>query len=198
MYLDYTRKLAYLALPKTGSYSIHEYFHALHGHPEPILHHMSAELMVALHPETKDYFKFAFVRNPWDKFVSVYHDFVNRRKTEYSGLLSTSTPLLSEFKDFEDCCRNIRSSPWFHNVFFKPQLSFMSFAIGEVDFVGKFETLQQDFDSVCRMHGLPTKPLRHLNSGSYNHGYRKYYTEETADIIRDLYREDIKAFNYEF
>jgi chondroitin 4-sulfotransferase 11 len=198
MFIDHEKELAYLALPKTGSYSIHDYFGDTKNHPEPILHHMSAELMVAMYSQTVDYFKFAFVRNPWDKFVSVYHDFTNTRGREYSGHLTTHFSLLSEFKDFEDCCRNIKHSPWRHNVFFKPQVSFLHFVVGSVDFVGKFECLQEDFDRVCGIVGLPQKPLKHLNNGQYHHGYRKYYTAETAALVEELYAEDVREFGYEF
>jgi hypothetical protein len=160
---------------------------------------MSADLMIAMHPDTIPYVKFAFVRNPWDKLVSIYHDFTKRRYDQYSGNVKCDQPLLHEFQSFEDFCLKLEDSVWIHDVFFKPQITFVTLPGGKViDYIGKFERLQDDFRTFCLVHGLATASLGHLNKGNYSHGYRKFYTSASRSAVEHIYRADIEAFDYEF
>ena len=87
-----------------------------------------------------------------------------------------------------------------------------------VDFVGKFETLQQDFDQVCQQLGFDESILPHVNSSDkksrelrrtlrnrlYRNGenelnsYVDFYDDETRKFVTDLYRVDIENFGYSF
>ena len=87
-----------------------------------------------------------------------------------------------------------------------------------VDFVGKFETLQQDFDQVCQHLGFDESTLPHVNSSDkksrelrrtlrnrlYRNGenelssYVDFYDDETRKFVTDLYRLDIENFRYSF
>lgn len=201
MYIDQDKKFAYIAIPKTGTYSVYDYLGNNTGHPEPLFHHLAADIMVAAYPYTIDFKMMSFVRNPWDKLVSIYHDFTKRRINAYSGHITAPTPLLGEFDSFEDMCMNLGSSPWFHDVFFRPQVSFLTVpghGLSKMTFVGRFENLDEDLNKACSMFGLPVKDLSKHNIGNYDHGYRKYYTPETREIIGNLYKQDIEAFDYEF
>jgi len=70
-----------------------------------------------------------------------------------------------------------------------------------INHVGRYETLQEDFDKICDILSLPKEKLSHLNQarkyGKYP-PYRSYYTEETKAMIADLYQIDIEAFGYKF
>lgn len=87
-----------------------------------------------------------------------------------------------------------------------------------VDFVGKFENLQEDFDKVCNHLGFEDSGLQHINSSdkksrelrrkfrNFVHrnnesGLRNYvdfYDDETRQYVSDLYRKDIDNFGYRF
>ena len=196
MHIDHDKRFVYLALPKTGSYSIHYFFDNTQ-HSEPHLHHAGVR---ELDPVLIDYFKFAFVRNPWSKLVSMYHDFTLRRGQQYSGLVWHEKPLLSEFEDFDDFCYGLADSPWLQDVFFRPQFMFVTDEHNQdaVDFVGRVENLDIDFATVCAMLDISYKTLGVANKGQYTKEYREYYTKRTAVIIGDIYAEDVKRFNYEF
>ena len=87
-----------------------------------------------------------------------------------------------------------------------------------VDFVGKFESLQNDFDDVCIHLGLGDSALPHVNSSdkksrelrrkvkNFLHrndesdlrDYVDYYDDETRQYVGELYRKDIEKFDYSF
>jgi len=65
-----------------------------------------------------------------------------------------------------------------------------------VDFVGRYETLAEDFDAVCDRIGIECA-LPHINRS--RHGdFREYYTPETRALVEEVYKADIELFGYRF
>jgi hypothetical protein len=66
-----------------------------------------------------------------------------------------------------------------------------------IDFVGRFENLQNDFDAVCDTIGVPRQQL--LNSNHIQRKrYTEYYDEETREIVAKHHARDIEYFGYKF
>lgn len=198
-------RYVFVSVPKTASISIH--FSLGYGDydgvliPEPDEYHLSIEKAITRRPALREYFKFAFVRNPWARLFSLYQDFL-RRGHQYSKNVRHEKPLLSEFKDFNDLCLNLHQSEWRNNVFFIPQWDLLSIdsPVGRVnmmDFIGKFERLSDDFATVCKKIGVKAE-LQSMNRGSYDTDYRKYYTDEAREAVARIYHKDISEYNYEF
>ena len=200
MFIDNDKQFVYVAIPKTGTYSIHTLFGYVTGHPEPAQHHAGIREIIAEYPETRDYYHFGFVRNPWSKLVSVYNDFVLRRGHQYSQKIRMDKPLLSEFEDFNDFCINLGSSDWFKDIFFRPQFESVTYESGdEIDYIGKFESLNTDMNFVCFQLNISVQQLAHKNVGQYqDRDYRQHYSKEAQYAVEELYHEDIRRFNYEF
>ena len=86
-----------------------------------------------------------------------------------------------------------------------------------VDFVGRFESLQNDFDKVCKELGIEDSALPHRNPSNkksrnlkrrarnflFRNGegnkksYREFYDEETLEAVSRYYRKDIETFGYQ-
>lgn len=185
----------------------------------PRLAHLRAADYVRLGhlPESQfaDYFKFAFVRDPWDRVVSFY---------KYVG-----EPAEYDFKRF---ALDVLPADLWHRMywFVRPQSEFL-YHEGEllVDFVGRFETLQSDFAEVCNRLGLPATRLPFVNRSdgprqriaaaarrlrraldpssqaflnfsarpvSRHVRFADYYDAETWQAVAELYRSDLEAFGY--
>jgi hypothetical protein len=137
------------------------------------------------------YFKFAFVRNPWDWFVSL-HNYSRQKR----GLEVTARPLeASEVMETYQHTKQFRGMPWSDSACQHAQVCDET-GCPLVDFVGRFENLREDFDLIQSHAGISVG-LPHLNSG-LSVGYRSYYTKETKELIGRLYFRDIEIFGYEF
>ena len=67
---------------------------------------------------------------------------------------------------------------------------------GRIDFIGKFETLKEDFEKVRAQ--LDLAPLTHVNKSTGEHSnWRDYYTPKTAKMVYQRYRKDFEIFGYE-
>ena len=66
-----------------------------------------------------------------------------------------------------------------------------------VDFVGRFENLQQDFDEICKRIPIPPTSLPLINT-SQHRPYKDYYNNRTRDLVYNAFKTDIELFNYDF
>lgn len=133
-----------------------------------------------------EYFKFAFVRNPWERFVS-YCAFMYRKSGQFEA---NPRATMTEVLDSEDHHRRI---------VFRPQHEFICDESGAImlDFVGRHERMQLAYNEVCVRIGLPTSTLDRINASA--HGpWRDYYDDNIRKRVCALYARDIEIFGYEF
>ena len=194
MYINNERKFIFICCAKSASTSVLNTVRTeFKPDPPPHIRHMSIETVLSEHPDKRDYFKFAFVRNPWDRIVSCYHDF-----TQDTSHWSWSKGLL-DYKNFEDFCIKFPDSEWSKWVHFLPLSNRLSIdGILEMDFIGKYENLQSDFEKLCNKLNMEPKELPLYRKSNREKNYRKYFTKDTKKIIEEFYKEDINNFNYDF
>lgn len=65
------------------------------------------------------------------------------------------------------------------------------------DYIGKVETLQEDFDKICKIIGVGQTTLANLNSSPHG-DYRDFYDEESKDFISKVHNKTIERFGYVF
>jgi len=165
-----------------------------------------------------DYFKFAFVRNPWDRLVSWY-SMIRRatRITWLDALLSsrkrshlqqrTSNPLwryfyenCSSFEEFiKNCTGQVEVEEGALYSFAYNQLDYLEDGNGSilVDFVGKFENFSEDMRMLAMKAGIQLGRITHANVSVHRH-YSTYYTSELEKIVRERFARDIEYFGYDF
>jgi hypothetical protein len=152
--------------------------------PYPI-HITASQLIDALGKKKySSYFAFAFVRNPWDWQVSLYN-YMLKNTDHYQH------PLVSELGGFTDYIH------WRSEIGFHLQRDFI-FNNDEllVDYVGRFESLNSDFQEISRRIGIQASlPMLNVSNST---PYRNFYTDETRDLVAKMFSPDIRQFGYEF
>jgi Sulfotransferase family len=134
------------------------------------------------------YFKFGFVRNPWDRTVSLYE------RRESAQLHKEIT-----FDEFVD---RIRYST-FTCMYPSPKVNQLDWMVDPsgnviVDFIGRFERLEEDWRLVADKLDID-RPLPHGNRNPQRiRHYTDYYTPRTRDIVARRFAVDIETFGYEF
>jgi len=193
MILDHQQKFAFIAIPKTACTSVQRYFDPTEQDPEPPIYHMDIATMNKQNPEVSNYYKFAFVRNPWDRFVSAYYNF-----TQDSGHFWWSHPLL-KYKNFEDFCLNFENCESKNLLHFRTQFSFISIDEKNVmDYIGKYENLNDDFNKIKNYLNIDNNKSLGKHRVSKHENYTHLYTEEMKKVVERVYSQDIETFDYSF
>lgn len=136
----------------------------------------------------RPYFKFVFVRNPWDRVVSTYCNKVLTRK--HKPFQSCFGKSFAHFVNFLDGLDLSRADAHI-------RLQTTLFPKNNVDFIGRFENFEDDLRHVLSVLGLDDVEIPHANASTHDH-YSLYYTERTRKIIARKYKSDIDAFGYTF
>lgn len=139
-------------------------------------------------------YKFGFVRNPWDLQVSSFHH-IRRERPQFMG----------GYQDFGDFLRwkldPERPYQYHIDTSIEWQTDYLVDLHGQlvVDFIGRYERLQEDFATACAHIGIPTPALPHVRrAADRSKDYRGYYTDETAELVARHFRRDIEMLGYTF
>jgi len=187
----------------------------------PSLAHLSPKEYVSLSYISKtqfeDYFRFGFVRNPWERIVSIYRHFNYHRVMSFHSFLKVEFPKLQKERYY----------------FVKPQIEYLYDENGKllVDFIGRFEKLKEDFEHIRSTMDPALPELEYINKSKKKYNvysrwnlrhiyrilkekpyllkvcnpffnaqrpYKELYTKEAGQIVASFYQKDIDTFEYEF
>jgi len=198
--ISHSNKAIFIHVPKNGGTSMNNYFrkHDFSG----MNYHRAADgsnddqtgaykigaarrLMRGLE-EWSGYFKFGFVRNPWDRMVSCWKN----RGGRFSG-------------NFDDFVMNYPFDGESNNVIWHalPQSTHICDEDGVplVDYIGRFEHMLEDMSIICDILNISfsESDFPHKNKTEHKH-YTDYYNKKTRDKVFKDYFRDIELFNYDF
>lgn len=156
------------------------------------LQHLSwCELCELVPPdERQKYLTFSWVRNPWERMVSIYSN-KDPDMLEHARQGGLELKNLS-FSDF------VAATLDFPHVHLRPQHEFILDREGNqaVDFIGRFDNFSADFAILCEKIGTEIA-LPHTNKSAHTN-YRAYYDARTRALVDQKYRIDAEAFGYTF
>ncbi|MBM9514820.1 sulfotransferase family 2 domain-containing protein [Desulfogranum marinum] len=136
----------------------------------------------------ENYFKFTFVRNPWARAYSWYknvmRDHLHLKKMRISNEIS--------LYDFLERFKN--------KTALRAQTFWIKNSNGDIplDYIGRFENLDNDFEKICNLMKIEPLKLPHELKGAANSSHQDAYDSKTIDLISSIYREEIELFGYSF
>jgi len=136
-------------------------------------------------------FTFAFVRNPWDRLVSLFHYESQKRNLNPDGFRNYIRMVTRGAIDPIGAYNEQGHSKA------NRQLDWLRWGDRWLpDFVGRFENLEADWRTVCGELGIDA-PLPHHNASNHDH-YSTYYTDALARRVAVRFAEEIDMFHYTF
>lgn len=151
----------------------------------------------------EQYFKFTFIRNPWDRLYSSYQfitqkplNAIERIPQEYYRSIGFKKWLLEE-KFYVP--NNIEPLPTLKPIQYKNLLDWMTDDDGKmlVDFYGRLENINEDIKIISEKLNIPIE-LQKTASSKRETDYRKVYDNEMIDFVYKNHKRDIEYFGYEF
>jgi len=179
----------FIHINKTGGTSVSKAI----GMPRKRHLHVHEVISIVGEKNFNEAFVFCVIRNPWDKVVSHYK---YRVKTNQSNMANNHI----SFKDWVKQTYGSNKNPFYYNKpkMFASQSDWLKDSNGvvRVDNIIRFESLNNDYKNIAKHLGLQND-LPHLNATKKD-SYTKYYDQETIEIVRNWFSEDIERFNYSF
>ena len=189
----------FVHVPKCAGSSVKKFLYGTHRGGD---HATAAEFKDLFPGEYESYYKFAVIRNPWDRAVSVYSYLLAGGNGSFRDRKVREQLIrLGGFKQF---CRYLEKEV--SRKYFKPfprHLWPQAWFLGEeggkkisLDTLVQFEDMEAGLRTVgshiqaeIRIPRLRETPHRH---------YSEYYDDETRELVQKAYREDVELFGYRF
>jgi len=199
--ISLAKNFLFVHVPKTGGNSIQsvlapyseDEIHAAGPHQDGIERfgvRCSLDPRLAKHAKLRDYrdslgerrletlYKFAVVRNPWERVISFF----------FSPHLGTKAWDRTQFLSLVN-----RMRPLEHYISLEPGRPLGA----DLDYLLRFERLEEDFTQLCAVLGIAPTPLPRRNASARRH-YSEYYDDDLRDIVADRYRDEIEQLGYAF
>ena len=137
-------------------------------------------------PIYDDYYKFAFVRNPFDRMVSAWRSDV-------------AVAQVSANWSFKQFLSNLKTHPRFAST----RLNMVNYVLdpGEnliVDFIGRYENINSDWEKVAESLGSKILLPKVNTTSTHRKPYQEEYDNTSRQIVEELYKKDLEYFNYKF
>tara|TARA_R110000772_G_C13255301_1_gene434861 strand:- start:8 stop:586 length:579 start_codon:yes stop_codon:yes gene_type:complete len=188
--ISHEHRVVFIHIPKCAGTSMENYLKDFQFSADGHTHETHKELLRK--KRSKDYYKFSFTRNPFDKMVSEFKWFTDQQN-KWNGPACRIYYNNVNFKTFVKKFITAHVGDGYHVL---SQYDIL-IPLEHIDFIGRFENLENDFSDVCNKIGIPWQKLPHINKRKHKH-YTEYYDDETREIVAERYAKDIEYFGYKF
>lgn len=142
--------------------------------------------------QMKNAYKFTFVRNPFDKLVSEYHN--SGRITSFEEFIHRVKLIVKhgQYYKFNQNIQPNHLTPQYKYVYGDNNLKM-------VDYVGRLENYNSNINDIFAHIELePPKSINRVGPSKNRRQYQDYYTKNLIQIVEKVYEKDFNLFNYEF
>jgi hypothetical protein len=163
------------------------------GDTAPIQEFPSRHEIEDLYPETSDYFWFGFTRNPFDLVVSRFHYQVAQKRINV-------VPTVDAFNEWAQRVYFVGEPGFPNGRYVVDRTRSLLFDLDFrplVDFIGRYESLVEDFEKLTLRLGLGVLPIPHLNGSNRSRGQR-WFDSKTRGLVETHFDFELQYFGYTF
>lgn len=189
--IDYKNKFIFVHIPRTGGTSIESilFKDSLYKRSHHTLKQYYRQIeKKGMNP--LDFYSFSIVRNPFDKLVSEYKWFCGEHTNIFPNKFVRKFYKGMSFKDFFYNFHCNRKGDRYHKML---QSSILSNE--RIDYIGRFENLQSDFDRICKKISKPPVRLPNIYK-TPKCNYKDFYTTSIQRDVEIFFKKDLIQFNY--
>jgi len=132
------------------------------------------------------YMKVAFVRNPYSWLTSMYSTYKRGPNHRHHPTVAA----MSGFPEYIDW--EIERNKRFQHIFLLDQDGRLN-----INFIGRLETLEDDYKRLCSLIDVEGPELPHRNQNRFR-DYREFYDDATRDKVTEFWAQDIELLGYDF
>ncbi len=211
--ISHKHKCIFIHIPKTAGTSINTFFHpGVNFHyntpdyerlfgwcPKRKIHMQHAtsqqllELELVTEEEWKEYFKFTFVRNPWDR---AYSDYLWIQ--QFSGVKGSFKDFINKENSFYEILNNNTKSKFLGDHLIPQSHFFDVNGTYELDYTGRFENFETDINVILKKISIDKSFDVFQNRTKRKKNYSNFYTGTYKKLIEKKYSSDIESFGYTF
>ena len=200
------QNLSFLHIPRTAGESINKWLREIEGEYiqktgareaintwAEVENHPRLSAFRADHPTN---YTFTIVRNPWDRAVSAYFNFIQIATEEQrqAAMAVNGWTTVPTFEQVISVGEGLKTPDWANEVY----ASQSSWIDDSIDLVVKLENLEADIQPIRDLFGSATTAIPRENATTRDRDYRGYYNTNTQNIIAELFAEDIDRWGYTF
>lgn len=206
--ISYSNNFIFIHVPKNAGTSVSKGFGL-----ETSYHITVKEYINALGKDTyEDMLSFAFVRNPFSRFLSLYN-YARMDESYYHSAIHPEKAIYGKHMDYdilkpasiEEAAILLKEGKLVHNpphTQWNPQCFWLKDQENNlnVKYLGRFEDVDFHLRNLTQLLGVKLKGnLSKTNvSSQTSNNYKNIISQETRAILEEYYKEDFEAFNYDF
>ncbi|TBV25493.1 hypothetical protein DMZ43_11140 [Meridianimaribacter sp. CL38] len=206
--ISYKENFIFIHIPKNAGTAVSKAFGL-----ETSKHNTVKEYINVLGGKKYDSFlTFAFVRNPFSRFVSLYN-YARMEESYYHSAINPESAIYGKHMDYDilkhasldEAAQLLADGKLVHNPPHR-QWNSQCFWLKDqqdninVKYLGRFEDVDFHLRNLTQLLGKPlASRLSKINTSSKEPlNYRTLLSNETRTILETYYKEDLETFNYDF